>query len=429
MCHLYHGKTLFPFADFTSYKNQHGHEAGRAADEIGNGFRSEHAVHLSAEEMRQQQGERNDDERFAKQGKENGLPGLSHGSESALSGKLQGHQEKSEKVNPHGGNGGRNQRGLLTENTNEEHRKKVQHPPDQRGVGDADHGHEGDGFFDPAILPGPIIEADHRLGAVCDAGDRHGDDFTDGIDDSHDAHIQVPAVTLKTRVADDLDGAVGDGHDKTRHAKGGNIPYQSRLQPHGSGTKLQNAPFPRQKGKGPQSGGRLGNDGGNGRAPNAQAQDKDENGIQQNIQNCADEHRTHTDPAKSLGVDKAVHAKPHHHKKAAAQVNGKVFVRKRKGGIAGPEQVEERTLEDKPGNGEDGAGKKQQEERISHDSFRFCKVSFSAGDGAEWRAAHAEEICKGDHDGNDGKAEPQPGEGKRRVFRQTADIHPVNDVI
>ena len=48
-------------------------------------------------------------------------------------------------------------------------------------------------------------------------------------------------------------------------------------------------------------------------------------------------------------------------------------------------------------------------------------------DGAQGRAPHAAQVGKAHEDGDDGQAQPQPGQGQ--VPRQLAQIHPVHNII
>ena len=59
----------------------------------------------------------------------------------------------------------------------------------------------------------------------------------------------------------------------------------------------------------PQGGDRLGEDGGQGRAPNAHIQAEDENGVQDRIEDSAEQHGLHADGGKALGGDVGVHAR------------------------------------------------------------------------------------------------------------------------
>ena len=61
---------------------------------------------------------------------------------------------------------------------------------------------------------GTVIVADHRLGAVANAGNRQREDLPNGVGDGHNAHIQVPTKGLQGGVAGHLHQAVGALHDE-----------------------------------------------------------------------------------------------------------------------------------------------------------------------------------------------------------------------
>ena len=69
--------------------------------------------------------------------------------------------------------------------------------PHNRRVGDGDHRNEYNGPFHPLILSRPVIESHHRLRAVRQAINRHGNDFPDRVDHGHDPYVQIPAVMLQ----------------------------------------------------------------------------------------------------------------------------------------------------------------------------------------------------------------------------------------
>ena len=96
-------------------------------------------------------------------------------------------------------------------------------------------------------------------------------------------------------------------------------------------------------------------DRGEGGSPHAHIQDKNKNRIQNDIGNRSQQNGHHSDFAKSLGIDKAVHPKTHHNKKAAEQINRDISVGKRPGGIAGSEQIEHGTFEYQTESGQENA--------------------------------------------------------------------------
>ena len=91
--------------------------------------------------------------------------------------------------------------------------------PDQRCVDHAADGCKYDALADPFIFLCTVIKSQNRLGAVGHAGNRHGDDLPDGIDDGHDPHIQIAAYLLEHGIVHNLNRAVGNGHGKAAESQ------------------------------------------------------------------------------------------------------------------------------------------------------------------------------------------------------------------
>ena len=68
----------------------------------------------------------------------------------------------------------------------------------------------------------------------------------------------------------------------------------------------------------------LRQNGGESRAPDAQVQNKDEDGVQNGVQNGADEHRFHAHGGEALRGDISVHAQGHLHKDGAQRIDFQV---------------------------------------------------------------------------------------------------------
>ena len=74
-------------------------------------------------------------------------------------------------------------------------------------------------FFTRPYSFASIIIAHDRLGTVCNALDRHGDHFSDCINNSHDTYIQIASCFLEHGIIHDLNRTVSDRHGKTTHSK------------------------------------------------------------------------------------------------------------------------------------------------------------------------------------------------------------------
>lgn len=47
------------------------------------------------------------------------------------------------------------------------------------------------------MFPGTIVKAHDRLRTTCKTGDRHSNDFPDGVNNGHDSNVQVTARIWK----------------------------------------------------------------------------------------------------------------------------------------------------------------------------------------------------------------------------------------
>ena len=163
------------------------------------------------------------------------------------------------------------------------------------------------------------------------------------------------------------------------------------------------------------------------RALHAQIQRKNEDGVQHDIHHRPQGHGEHAHHGKALGVDEGIHPKPDHHKQGPQQVNGQIVVGVGKGHAAGPEQIQDGTPEHEAEHGQPRAEQQQQHKGVAHDALGLFVLPPPPVDGAQGRAAHTAQVGKAHQNGNDGQAQPQAGQGQ--MARQTAQVHPVHDII
>ena len=81
--------------EFRKYDPQHGDEAGQAADHVGNGLCREDAVCAKMEHVREQVGQRDNNDGLAEEGEEDGVVLFAQGFEGRLSAVLQHHKNES----------------------------------------------------------------------------------------------------------------------------------------------------------------------------------------------------------------------------------------------------------------------------------------------------------------------------------------------
>ena len=106
------GVKSFPALEVRPDGEQHRNKACAAAQKIRDRFRKKNTVDTQTKPSRQPQRQRDDDDSLAKQREKNSLSGTSKRRVGGLSGKLQCHHKKSEKINVHGGSAGGQQGGV-----------------------------------------------------------------------------------------------------------------------------------------------------------------------------------------------------------------------------------------------------------------------------------------------------------------------------
>ena len=133
----------------------------------------------------------------------------------------------------------------------------------------------------------------------------------------------------------------------------------------------------------PQGGYQLGQDGGQRCPAHAHIQHKDENGVQNDIQDGSDQHRQHTLTGEALGVDEIIHSQADHHKGASQQIDGQILVCIREGLIAGAEKIQQRFFDEGYHHRQYQSGDHQHGKSGSHDASRLFLIAFSPGDGEQ----------------------------------------------
>ena len=134
-------------------------------------------------------------------------------------------------------------------------------------------------------------------------------------------------------------------------------------------------------------------------------EDKNKNGVQNDIHHSAQQYRDHAHAAEALGVDEIVHAKPQHHEHSAAQINGEVAVRIGESGITGAEQIQQRFFEREHQRREHKACAQQHGKGVAHNICGVGVVAPAPCDGEKRCAPCAEQIGKRNDDGQDGEGD------------------------
>ena len=248
--------------------------------------------------------------------------------------------------------------------------------PNQRSVKHAENGHKLDSLSHSPVFFCAVVEPDDRLGRAGQAADGCGDHLAHRVEHGHHAHVQIPAEKLQGGIADDLHGAIGHRHDKAGKTQGADPADKPPLQAHGGAFQTDHRFSAAEKGDCPQGGDKLGDHRGNGGTLHSQIQHKDKQRVQRDVDHGAQQHGHHPLAAEALGIDKVVHSQPHHHKQAAAEIDGDVAVRVREGDVAGAKGVKQRLFEQQDDCHKGKARIEEHGKCVPHDPFCLFRVPF-----------------------------------------------------
>ena len=232
--------------------------------------------------------------------------------------------------------------------------------------------------------------------------DRHEEHLPQGVDDGHHAHIQVPAIALEGGVAHDLHQTVGHVHKKAGQTQSHDALYPPGLQRQTAELQGEQGPPPGEEFQHPGRRDALGDDGGQGRPSHPHVQQEDEDGVQHDVHRRPQHHRHHAHRTKALGVDKGVHPQADHHEQGAHEIDGHVVVGIGKGGIAGPEEIEDGPLKNQKEGGADRPQDEQQGEGVAHHPLGLLPVPLAPADREDGPAPGAAQVGKAHDDGHDG---------------------------
>ena len=171
----------------------HGKVARQTADAVGHRLCRKYAAHTEIPAVRQQQSQGHNNERLAQKRKEHRVFRPTQCAERALTGILERHHYKAEKVNVQRRNSRRDQFRVLIENADEQGREKRDQYPDKHGISDSDLRHKPDGVPGASVQPRAVVVADGGRCTVRDGEHRRLCDLAHGVKYSHDADVKVAA--------------------------------------------------------------------------------------------------------------------------------------------------------------------------------------------------------------------------------------------
>lgn len=164
--------------------------------------------------------------------------------------------------------------------------------------------------LDPVDLARAVVEAHHRLAAQGDAAHGHSDDEHKALDDggagNEDVALPRTAESLKHRVQHDQQDAVGGDGQEGRQTEQKHPLHNAAVE--SAPAKPDGDFFAQQGEQHEQTGGRLGDHRGPGRARHIQMEHENEEGVQHDIQRRPQHDGGHAQAGEALADQKAVHA-------------------------------------------------------------------------------------------------------------------------
>ena len=186
----------------------HGEDTGHTSQQLGDRLGGEYAGGPHPDG--QDNGKRCVDNGLTQQGEEHRLLGAAQADEHTLACHLQRHGNKQAEVDAQSRDAVLDHIGFVVENPDQKSREQHGNGPEGCSIQHGTCHAEPDGLTYPLIFLRPVVEAGHRLCSVGQALHRHGAHLPQGVDDGHNAHVQVAAVGLEGGVAHHL-------HQTVRH--------------------------------------------------------------------------------------------------------------------------------------------------------------------------------------------------------------------
>ena len=346
---------------------------------------------------------------------------------------MERHEEEAEEIQVHGGHAEIEELLIFHEDGKERAREQEEDEPHERHVDDADDRRERHRVPDAPILSCAQIIADDGLRGVRQPLDGQRDDVSQGVERRHDADIHIAehdaAHALQGRVAGDLHGSVGGVHHKARRAERNDALQNARFGLEILFAEAERRLLSAEEKQHPRRRDCLREDGRDGGALDAEAEGEDEEGVERDVDDRSRRDRYHAVFGVALHVDEAVHARCEHHERRADEIDVEVFRGVGVRCVARAEEIEDGLHEGIAQRHHEEGAAKQRREGVAHDLFGVCRLVTAPIDGAEGRAARAEEVGEGEHERHDGEGEPQPREGVCGIFGEMPDVDAVDKVV
>ena len=232
---------------------------------------------------------------------------------------------------------------------------------------------------------------------------------------------------LEHRVEDDEQHAVGGDDQEGRQAEGDDPHHDLPVK--AAPPQGHRHLFPQQGTEHEGTGGHLGDDGGQSRARHIHLENKDKNGVQHNIEDGSQHHRSHAQAGIALGNEEAVHAGGHQGKEGTGGVDGQVGIGIAKGGRTCAEPLEQLALEQQEQPRQPHRQHQQHEKAVGEYPAGLLPISFPRPHGQDGRTAQPHQGGKGTEQGDDGAAHPYASQRQIPDLGDISDVNAVYDAV
>ena len=169
--------------------------------------------------------------------------------------------------------------------------------------------------------------------------------------------------------------------------------------------------------------------GGNGSALHAQPQTKDQDGVENNVDDRTDDGGKHTGLGKALRGDEGVHAQHQQHEHRAQNVDAAVTQRIGQGGVTGTEEPQQGGCSGVEHHGQHHREEQQHGKAVGDDLLRLLLVALPQRNGGAGRAARAHQHGERVQQHKDGGEQSHAGQRCRADAGNMSDVNAVHDVI
>ena len=379
--------------------------------------------------MRQNEDERDQQNDLAQAGQQQADLGLTQRHKALLAGDLEAHGKDTGHVDAHGPCGVVDQRRIRGEDARHSPRRQHHEQPEQAGVAAAQGQLEAECLLDAELFARAEIEAHHRLTALTDALNGQGAQLGSAGDDGHGAHSHVAAVPRQTGTEADgqqtLSGHHHKGGDAQRHHRQDDLLFRAHIVL----AQAQDGLFAGEEVQNPHRTHSLTEHGGNGSALHAQTQTKDQDGVENNVDDRTDDGGKHTGLGKALRGDEGVHAQHQQHKHRAQNVDAAVTQRIGQGGVTGTEEPQQGGCPGVEHHGQHHRKEQQHGKAVGDDLLCLLLVALSQCNGGAGCAARAHQHGERVQQHKDGSEQAHAGQRCRADAGNMSDVNAVHDVI